>query len=373
LILTLFFVCLCNFIGNGILSSNRMTMLKNVQIRIDDPCSEPWDRMHPKEEGRFCSSCQKTVVDFTGMSDQEVLNWFAMQKRGVCGRFREGQLNHELTAQPQRKNGRLGWWRYVLAGLLLSSEVSAQTSPAGPPVSQRDSTRRDDGLKIGKVATPGLPHSPQRPLPDTLRGRLVDSANGKPISYASITTGRYHGVAADPEGYFAIPRSAIADGHTLTISCVGYKTIVIDAAKTWMDGREQVITLGPGGNVLGEVVVAGGVAVVTRRTRSKKIVSLLEDSLAFTGLTKSALTVYPNPVARGASITLSVRLDEPGVYAAQLFSLSGTLIETIKVVGDEKSKDVQMNIPVTVVAGTYFVRLSHPALKKVYTQQVLVF
>jgi hypothetical protein len=350
-----------------------MTMLKNVQVRIDDPCSANWDQMLPKEEGRFCSSCQKTVVDFTEMSDQEVLSWFATLPGGVCGRFRERQLNHELIPQSQRKNGRLGWWRYVLAGLLLSSEVSAQTRPASPPVSQRDSTRRDDGLKIGKVATPGLPHSPGRQLPDTLRGRLVDSASGKPVSYASIKTGRYHGVAADPEGYFAILRSAISDGRTLTISCVGYRTIVIDAAKTWMDGREQVITLGPNENVLGEVVVAGGVAVATRRTRSKKTVSLLQDSLAFTGLTKSALTVYPNPVARGASVTLTVRVDEPGVYSAQLFSLSGTLIETIKVEGDEKSKDVRMNIPTTVVAGTYFVRLSHPALKRVYTQQVLVF
>lgn len=288
-------------------------MPKNVQIRIDDPCSASWDQMLPSQQGRFCSSCQKTVVDFTGMSDQEVLNWFATLPGGVCGRFREGQLNHELIPQLERKNGGLGLWRYLLAGLLLSSEVSAQTRSAGPPVSQRDSIRLDDVLTVGKVSTQRLPHSPKRPLPDTLRGRLVDSGNGKPVSYASITTGRYHGVATDPEGYFAIPRSAIADGHTLTISCVGYKTIVIDAAKTWMDGREQVITLALIETVMGDVVT-----VVTHRTRSKKIMSLLEDSLAFTGLTKSALTVYPNPVARGASVTLSVRLDEPGVYSAHL-------------------------------------------------------
>jgi hypothetical protein len=62
-----------------------MTMLKNIQIRIDDPCSASWDQMHPTEQGRFCSSCQKTVVDFTGMSDQEVLNWFAKPPGGICG------------------------------------------------------------------------------------------------------------------------------------------------------------------------------------------------------------------------------------------------------------------------------------------------
>jgi hypothetical protein len=345
-----------------------MTMLKNVQIRIEDPCSESWDQMQPKEQGRFCSSCKKMVVDFTLMSDQEVLNWFATPPGSVCGRFREGQLNHELIPQPERNNGRLGLWRYLLAGLLLSSEVSAQTRPAGPPVSQRDSIRPDEVRTVGKISVRPLPHPPKRQLPDTLRGRLVDSADGKPVSYASITAGRYRGVVVDTGGYFAIPRSAIADGYTLTISRVGYRTIVIDATKTWMDGGEQVITL-----ALNELVLGGAVAIVTRRTRSKKIVSLLQDSLAFTGLTKSALTVYPNPVSRGASITISMRLDEQGAYTAQLFSISGVLIETIKVEGSEKSKDVRMNIPPTVVAGTYFVRLSHPALKKVYTQQVLVF
>src|SRR5579864_5602847 len=107
-------------------------MPKNVQLRIANPCSENWDRMRPEEQGRFCSSCQKTVVDFTLMSDQEVLHWFASPRAGVCGRLLEGQLNRWLVAPPARKNGWLGLWRYLVAGLLMSSEisVSAQTGPA---------------------------------------------------------------------------------------------------------------------------------------------------------------------------------------------------------------------------------------------------
>jgi hypothetical protein len=315
-----------------------MNMPKNLQLRIDDPCSEKWDQMRPKEQGRHCSSCKKTVVDFTLMSDREVIDWFAKPKESVCGRFLGGQLNRELTPQPERKNGRLGWWSYLLTGLLMSLEVSAQTRPDSPAVARHDNR-------------------------DTLRGRLVDADNGQPVSYASITTAPMHGYIADPEGYFVIPRKAIPDRHTLTISAIGYRTSVIDVVKTWKDDQQQIIPV-----VRMEQTLMGDVVIVAGKvSTSKKPVTTPKKT------TTIALTLYPNPVARGASLTLSVQLDEPGTYTVQLFSLSGIPVSTMEVEGDTKPKNISMDIPATLAAGTYFVRLSHPAVKKVYTQQVVVF
>lgn len=343
-------------------------MPKNTTIHIDNPCSEDWDRMTPGTEGRLCSSCKKTVVDFTRMSDQEVLQWLARPRGSVCGRFGGGQLNRGMIPQPERANSRLGLWRYLLAGLLVSSEVAAQDKPASPPISQRDKSNSDNDVVVGKFAAQPLDHSRLTGLPDTLRGRLIDSSSGLPVSYASITIDSHHGYSANEKGYFAIARKNISAEHTLKISAIGYKVLTIDVTKTWAeDQREKVLLLS-----LSENTLMGDIVVV-QRTRHKKVVSLLKDSLAFTGLTQKALTVYPNPVSRGAAVTLSMRLDEPGTYSAQLFNTSGVLIETMKVEGGEKSKNVLMDIPPTLVAGIYFIRLSHPAVKKVYTQELAVF
>lgn len=84
------------------------------------------------------------------------------------------------------------------------------------------------------------------------------------------------------------------------------------------------------------------------------------------------MVVYPNPVARGATVTLSVRLDKPGTWSVQLFNAAGMAVENLQVEGSEGSKDLPLPIPSTLNPGTYFIRLSHPSLKKVYTREVLV-
>ena len=172
---------------------------------------------------------------------------------------------------------------------------------------------------------------------------------------------------SDSAGYFAMPRNSVSRGQTLTISAVGYQTLITDALGMWQRDGDIIIPLKMQKTLMGDVIVTGKV-VAPRTKPSKKAAILLRDSLACIGFTKKALAVYPNPVARGAAVTLSVRLDEPGTYTAQLYSMSGTLEETMAV----ESKTVLLNIPATLPAGIYFIKLSHPAVKKVYTQQVVV-
>ena len=53
---------------------------KNIQFKIDDPCHEDWNQMMPETNGRFCGSCTKSVVDFTGMSDFSIVNYLQNHK-----------------------------------------------------------------------------------------------------------------------------------------------------------------------------------------------------------------------------------------------------------------------------------------------------
>ena len=65
-----------------------------MKIYIPEPCNENWGAMSPNEQGRFCSSCQKTVVDFTKFTTQDIQNYFIKHYgQKVCGRFKNQQLS----------------------------------------------------------------------------------------------------------------------------------------------------------------------------------------------------------------------------------------------------------------------------------------
>ena len=85
-------------------------MPKPLQLHIPTPCHEDWTKMAPAEQGRHCTACQKTVVDFTGMSDTEIIRHMAHARSGVCGRLAPDQVHRNLVPMsPVQRNGGKGW------------------------------------------------------------------------------------------------------------------------------------------------------------------------------------------------------------------------------------------------------------------------
>lgn len=75
--------------------------MKKMRISIENPCHEDWQTMTPETQGRFCGACEKTVVDFTTMSDAEILQYFSKPSvEKTCGRFRAEQLSESGTSKP---------------------------------------------------------------------------------------------------------------------------------------------------------------------------------------------------------------------------------------------------------------------------------
>jgi len=81
--------------------------MSKYKIDIPKPCHEKWQEMTPSQKGRFCTNCQKEVIDFTQLSHSEIARKIKNSKN-LCGRFTHSQLQHEYAIASQNKLSKLG-------------------------------------------------------------------------------------------------------------------------------------------------------------------------------------------------------------------------------------------------------------------------
>ncbi|MET2986630.1 hypothetical protein [Aureibaculum conchae] len=78
-------------------------MKNKHNISIPKPCHEDWQKMTPNQQGKFCNTCAKTVVDFTKKSVKEIQAFFIEnQGQKVCGRFQQNQLDSITIEIPEQ-------------------------------------------------------------------------------------------------------------------------------------------------------------------------------------------------------------------------------------------------------------------------------
>jgi hypothetical protein len=112
------------------------------QISIPKPCHENWENMLPEEQGRYCLACSKTVIDFSGWEQQQILDYL-QNKRGekVCGRFNVSQLASQHLSKeilPVIINSRFSLLKKIAAiificfGVMSCKDVTAQKTTGAP-------------------------------------------------------------------------------------------------------------------------------------------------------------------------------------------------------------------------------------------------
>ena len=70
-------------------------MKSNRQISLQEPCQEDWNAMPLSGKGRSCDTCQKVVLDYSKMSDSEII-YLLKTDSSACGNFRTDQMNRPL-------------------------------------------------------------------------------------------------------------------------------------------------------------------------------------------------------------------------------------------------------------------------------------
>lgn len=97
-------------------------------------CDKAWDGMTPTDRGRFCDSCQKPVIDFTGWSREELIAWFKGAPE-TCGLFERHQVDPRyIPIEDVGRNVRRGLFAVVAAFSLGTSYAQA---PAQPPSTEQ--------------------------------------------------------------------------------------------------------------------------------------------------------------------------------------------------------------------------------------------
>jgi hypothetical protein len=182
-------------------------------INIPQPCHEDWLQMTPVAKGRHCQSCCKTVMDFTLMSNTDIIGYIATHSN-TCGRISGPKLaaiNNQLDIQTRKQ---FSWKGLVAAASLsvlfpiLKAEAQAQPKTEQTPVAP---------AMLGKIAVAGTARL------ITIKGVVTAKDDGLPIPGATIAVkGTSIKTIASVNGTYTLEIPANTD--TIELSFLGYIT-----------------------------------------------------------------------------------------------------------------------------------------------------
>ena len=165
--------------------------------------------MTPSGAGRHCAACDKVVVDFTTMTEAELLRYFKNRPQNTCGRLRADQLRPYVLPS---KAFTLGWKpAWAAASLLLATLLA----------------RPATGQVVHQSNLPGI-HLPadyeQKPGSGFwVRVRAIEAATRKPLVNISVKhEGNLVGYT-DEEGFLEVYLDAPPQvGEVLRLNRTGY-------------------------------------------------------------------------------------------------------------------------------------------------------
>ncbi|SEN81553.1 CarboxypepD_reg-like domain-containing protein [Chitinophaga rupis] len=244
-----------------------MAKQSSLSLSVPNPCQQAWNEMTPSNEGHFCSHCNKTVIDFTQLTDEQVAAVFKNTSGKICGRFTASQLDRDLNApRPAHHNPFIP--AAVMTAALVTAAVNSDAQ-AGKVVMQVTQT------PAPAVATQPVAEKDTVPASDiihTVSGKITDST-GAPLPWATIMIkNSQSGVVPDANGQFSlsIPENLAGTANIMVFSCVGYMSQEMPLTGTREQFANLKVVMYEYPMLMGDMVVAGG-AVVRKRNLWQRV------------------------------------------------------------------------------------------------------
>jgi hypothetical protein len=285
--------------------------------------------MTPEEKGRFCGSCQKTVIDFSNMNDRQLADYFKKPKSSVCGRFKADQLDRDILIYKKR----VPWVNYFFtivwpAFVLLIKGCGQKEKHSG----QQFETTALIWNDVKSAPTVGL---------IVFDASLTDSASkeeyitvvmeSKPaiIIDTIIAEEMLMGDVVENE-----PRDVIVD----TIQEIDTTLITSDESNMAVMGK--LVYQGENASSYIDTVKAVGV------------------DLTLNALIKEpGFLVFPNPIVSGQTVKIKILQQIKGKAQLKLINTQGQEMTTRSVILSGKGSTVQLELPTRLTSGNYFLQI----------------
>jgi hypothetical protein len=238
--------------------------MKRTRYRLEliDPCTESWNAMRPTTEGRFCQHCAKNVVDFTGLTDDQLLALLKESKGTLCGRVAETQLDRDLITRTESTFSARLFKAFAGLFLLASTRSAAQELIVKQPRALVTAPTAQEIFEAKKQ------HDSDYGLQTWVKGRVISAETKEPLAGANIVLRQTGAIAfADSSGNFKLllPDSLTQKQNKFIIlhPQIGQHTFLAT-----LDKFPAVIELER--NVPPRVMSTGGLAVVKRKWWQRK-------------------------------------------------------------------------------------------------------
>jgi hypothetical protein len=224
-------------------------MKQSFQLTIENPCHEQWESFIPTTTGGFCASCQKNVIDFSTMSESQLVAFFRDRlnpSQNLCGRFREDQLkkNYHIEEWFPTWSVQNNQVQYEIPVAVIAQKKYKQAIRL--PLIQHMKVVRNMAAAILTLLCIEEGIGQNR----VVSGQVVDAYAKEALPGATITIkGTKRGTVSDENGNYKIE---VSENDILVFSSIGYKEVKeeVTRAKGQIEMEEEV-------TALGEIVIAG--------------------------------------------------------------------------------------------------------------------
>lgn len=171
--------------------------MNKINLEKLKKCDQVWEDMTPNEQGRICTKCQNTIIDFRALTDKEVAEIHMFSEGRVCGLYRKDQLQ---IKPPKKRYSRFASEIVAILGMLTTVDLSGQSTFNNAPVELHESPHSDVSLIKRKQSS----DNDLKEEDKSIYGRMKDE-NGEPLIGATVLIkGTRKGTVSNINGYYRL-------------------------------------------------------------------------------------------------------------------------------------------------------------------------
>lgn len=338
-------------------------MKTQTYLHLDNPCNENWHKMTPVDKGKFCDACATQVMDFTTMTDAQILHYLNINNGKMCGRIHRDQLDRALHSSEQKKKG----IQFLVAGLASLFFSIGKSSAQNKPEKELPKSVLLNSNHNFQASEKSLQQFSQ-----TIKGRIISDEEENLLNAYVVNPLSHEKIFANKKGSFVMQVSNNVD--ELLVGAKGFNTRVVPLATfnttdttIVLSASDTTITNISGfdkGDLNGTNIIMGGIRSFSEEAKTDTVITFVKRIF-----NNAFFKIIPNPASKDG---VSISIKQSGNYTVQIFDNNSKLVHSQEVVVNSKGEIVRIVFPNCINKGTYYIRVIDKKTKKQYVDKLLV-